>query len=388
MSTTIRIPTLETGGSTPPDGGGPSTVEQLPADLDLPRRVDSRTFDDNASIVGAMVASLATVWVLYEQIFPTSGKTGFFMLWYVLFLGFYALVTSQKHPRPVVIDKVCSALISGLAFVVAAALLWTILFVVAKGYRPLGHLNFFTQTQQSAGPTTPLTQGGIFNALVGSAVELAIAAAISVPAGIGVAIYMTEVGGRLSRIVRTVIDAMTALPDLVAGLFVYFLVIVLFAHFRWAAQSFANKNGLAVALALSITMLPIIARSSDVVLRVVPGGLREAGLALGSSQWSVVRRVVLPTARSGLATAVILGLARAVGESAPVLIVSAPSTFFQLSPLKNPMNSLSLAAYNSLRFGITKAQIERGYGTALVLLTFVMILFVIIRFLSRPRVSR
>src|SRR6201999_453991 len=125
-------------------------------------------------------------------------------------------------------------------------------------------------------PTAPLTQGGIWHAIVGSLIEVGIAVAISLPLGLITAIYLTEVGGRLSRIVRTVIEAMTALPDLIAGLFIYAVLIVGLGH---------RRSGLAAALALSITMLPIIARSSEVVLRVVPGGLREASLALGSTRW-------------------------------------------------------------------------------------------------------
>ena len=118
-----------------------------------------------------------------------------------------------------------------------------------------------------------------------------------------------------ARFVRTIVEAMTALPSIVAGLFVYTVLIV--------ALGFP-RSGFAAAMALSVMMLPIIARASDVVLRVVPGGLREASLALGASRWRTVWHVVLPTARPGLATAVILGLARGIGETAPVLIVSTP----------------------------------------------------------------
>jgi phosphate transport system permease protein len=353
----------------------------------MPRSLRARTTDDWATLIGALAGSLGLVWVVYNNVLPTSGAVGFVVCWYITFIAAYGLVTSLSHPRPVVIDKMVAALVTGGALVVAASLVWSIAFVLYKGWPALHHWNFYHQPQSDAGPTSPLSQGGILNALAGTGIEIAIATVISVPAGIGAAVYMTEVGGRLSRIVRTVVEAMTALPDLVAGLFVYYFLIVLLGHFRWANQSFANKNGLAAAIALSITMLPIVARSSEVVLRVVPGGLREAGLALGSSRWSTVWRVVLPTARPGLATSVILGIARAVGETAPVLIVSAASTFMQLSPIKNPMNSLSLAAYNYIRFAINKDQLQRGYGTAAVLLIVVTILFAVIRFLARPRVG-
>ena len=127
------------------------------------------------------------------------------------------------------------------------------------------------------------------------------------PLGIGTAVFLNEVGGRFARLVRTVVDAMTALPSIVAGLFIFAMFILVLGQ---------PRSGLAASLAITVMMLPIIIRSADVVLRLVPGNLREASLALGASRWRTVWHVVLPTARSGLATAVILGVARGVGETA------------------------------------------------------------------------
>ena len=357
--------------------------------LDAPRAINARSAEDMSSFLGAVFASLATAWLLYYNILPTAGIVGFVIVWYLLFVGLYALVTSLNHPRTIVVDKVSSALVTGGALVVAGALAWTVIYTVWKGWPALHHINFFTKDMAGVGPTSPLNQGGILHAIVGSLIEISIAVAISVPAGIGAAIYMTEVGGRLAKVVRTVVEAMTALPDLVAGLFIYtFLVVDLAKWWPWAGRHFASRNGFAAALALSITMLPIIARSSEVVLRVVPGGLREAGLALGSSQWSTVRRVVLPTARPGLATAVILGIARGIGETAPVLIVSGASTFFEKNPISsNPMNSLPLFAYTGIRSG-EPGYLQRGFAAASVLLAIVIVLFSAIRLLARQRTTR
>jgi phosphate transport system permease protein len=226
-------------------------------------------------------------------------------------------------------------------------------------------------------PTAPLNQGGILHAIVGSLIELGIATVVSLPLGIGTAVFMVEVGGKFARVVRTVVEAMTALPDILAGLFIYTTLIVGLGF---------QRSGFCAAMALSVMMLPIIARSADVALRVVPGGLREAGLALGASQWQTVWRVVLPTCRSGLATAVILGMARAVGETAPVLITSGASTFFNINPLNNPMNSLPLYILTAVRSGEPRF-IERGFGAGIVLLVMVLILFGIARFLSRSKVA-
>lgn len=134
---------------------------------------------------------------------------------------------------------------------------------------------------------------------------------------------MSEVGGRFSRVVRTVVEAMTALPSIVAGLFIYSVFIVALG---------LPRSGLAAALAIGVMMLPIIARAADVVLRVVPGGLREAGLALGASRWRTVWYVVLPTARPGLATACILGIAGA--SARPARCCSPPATRSSSSPIR------------------------------------------------------
>jgi phosphate transport system permease protein len=134
-------------------------------------------------------------------------------------------------------------------------------------------------------------------------------------------------------------------------------------------------------------MLPVIARAAEVVLRVVPGGLREAGLALGASRWRVVWRVVLPTARPGLATALILGIARAAGETAPVLLTSGASTFFNADPFRAPMNSLPLYIFSGFESG-EQLYAARLWGAAAVLLVLILILFVIARVLARSRGGR
>jgi phosphate transport system permease protein len=141
------------------------------------------------------------------------------------------------------------------------------------------------------------------------------------------------------------------------------------------------KSGIAASAAMAVTMVPIIARAAEVALRVVPGGLREASLALGASRWRTVRKVVLPCARAGLVTATILGVARGVGETAVVLITSGASSFLTVNPVRNEMNSLPLYIYTSVKTGQPLA-VSRAFGAAGVLLIIVGILFVITRFLA------
>lgn len=358
---------------------GPPGPGRREAAEDRPRPLRVRTVDDVASLVGATAASLALVWLLYERIFALSGLLGFIVCWYVAFLTFYAGLTALSNPRTLVVDRLVAAIVQGGAAVVGVVLVTTVGQVFVRGWPALHHLNFFTTDMAGIRPTSRLTHGGILHALVGTLIQVAIAVVIAVPLAMGTAIYLSEVGGRLANTVRTVVEAMTALPDILAGLFIY---VVLVVGFGW------EKDGLAVSLALAVTMIPVMARSAEVVLKLVSGNLREAGHALGASEWETVRRVVLPTARAGLATSLILGIARIAGETAPLLIVSGESTFFNKNPLHNPMTSLPLFIFQAVRSG-NPVNIQRGYGAAAVLITLVLGLFVLTRILSRaPKGAR
>jgi phosphate transport system permease protein len=362
-----------------PDAAPPPPPE-LPAEPseDRPRSIGGRPLDETASLWGSLVAALALVWVLYEQVLAWSGSLGFVFCYFVAFLGLYCGVTALGNPRIVVVDRLAGAVITWGAVVVAAALVSTIVYTFVEGWPALVHVNFYTQDMSGVGPQDPLTEGGVLHAIVGSVIEVSIAAFFALPLGIATAVYLTEVGGRGSMLVRTVVEAMTALPDVLAGLFIYVTLIVGLG---------VERSGIAAAAALFIMMLPIIARSAEVQLRVVPGGLREAGFALGASRWSTVRLVVLPTAKAGLATALILGIARAVGETAPVLITSGATTFLNWNPFQDTMNSLPLFTLFAVRSG-EPTYITRGFGAASVLLAMVLGLFVLIRFLARDRGTR
>jgi phosphate transport system permease protein len=366
----IVVPATEPAEAALTDVAPPAVVE------DQPRVLSRRTTDDTASLVGSAIAALAFVWIVYEHVLPWSGVLGFIVSAWAVFLAFYAGVSGLGNPRPVVFDRLSSAVVQSGAVVVGGVLVSVVVFIFVKGWPALHHLNFYTDDMSGVRPTAPLTQGGVLHAVVGSGIEIGIATAISLPLGVGTAVFLTEVGGRASQAVRTVVEAMTALPDILAGLFVYTVLVI---GLHW------ERTGFTAALALAVTMIPIIARSAEVVLRVVPGGLREAGMALGASNWQTVIRVVLPTARSGLATSLILGVARIAGETAPLLIVSGATTFFNKDPFHNPMNSLPLFIFSAVRSG-EPLFIARGYGAAALLLTLILILFATTRFLARDKV--
>jgi phosphate transport system permease protein len=381
----MSMTTLPTTSAQPPSGpgspGGESWQAATPGAefTDVPRRVGARTTDDYLALAGCLVGSLGLVWVAYDRLLPFSGRFGFFVCWYLTFLLLYWGVSAISHSRPLVVDRLVTAVVTGGAMVVFFAVITTVLYTFLEGRHAIIHLNFYSQDMSGTDPATAaLTQGGILHAIAGTLIEVGIAVIVALPLGVGTAVFITEVGGRFSRLVRTVVEAMTALPDILAGLFILTTLIIALGY---------QKSGFAAAMALSVMMLPIIARSSEVVLRVVPGGLREASLALGASRWRTVWQVVLPTARPGLATALILGIARGIGETAPVLLTSGASTFFNANPFQNPMNSLPLFIFTGFESGET-LYIERIWGAASVLLAVVLVLFIVARVLARSGTGR
>lgn len=342
------------------------------------RNLRTTTLDDYLSLLGALVAALALTWLCYDRLLPFSGTLGFVVCWYAVFLGLYAIVTTLRHGRPQLVNRMMAAIVHSAALVIGGTLIFVIVSTFWGGWRALAHWNFFTQDLRFTGSLDPLSSGGMVHALLGTLIEIAISIVIVLPLGVLTAVYLNEVGGRAAQTVRTVVEAMTALPDILAGLFIYVLLLLILG-FQFC--------GFAAAVALSVTMLPITARAAEVVLRVVPNGLREASLALGASQWQTVWRVVLPTARAGLATALILGVARGIGETAPVLLTAGYGTYTNANPFSGPMASLPLFAY-TLSKSPAQADVSRGFAGASVLLVLVVVLFVVARVLAGRRTGR
>jgi phosphate transport system permease protein len=287
----------------------------------------------------------------------------------VVFLVLYAVLVSLKEEGIAVRDSVMTVFLSSAALIAISALALVIVYTIWRGWPALHHLNFFDQDMSRAGPLAPLTVGGVAHALVGTVWQIGIALVLAVPLGIVCAVYLDQSRGRFANFVRTIVNAMTAFPSILAGLFIYaFWILTLGFQF----------SGLAAGLALSIMMLPYIIRTSDLVLRLVPAGLRESSDALGAPRWRTMWHVVLPTARSGLATGVILGTARGIGEASPVLLTAGFTTYMNANPLHEPMVSLPLEALKLVQSGIP-AYAERGYATAALLLVVILVLFIVAR---------
>jgi phosphate transport system permease protein len=374
MSTTL--PTLDTSYVVSAHARTHLPLRDDDAPPPVPRRgLGKPTSEERFVLVGSWVSAFAMAWLVTQRLLPADGFAWLLLAWLVIGLLVSAVTSSITGRRVDVVDRVVGSVITVGALVVAAALASTVVFVLYRGWHPLLHLNFFVDDMAGVGPRDAFERGGIAHAILGSAIQLGIAVAVTLPLGIGTAVFMTEVGGRFATVVRTIVEAMTALPSIVAGLFIYTVLIVTLGF---------PRSGFAAAMALSVMMLPIIARAADVVLRVVPGGLREASLALGASRWRTVWHVVLPTARPGLATALILGVARGVGETSPVLLTSGAASFFVSDPTDGVMNSLPLFIFNGAR-SPEPMMIERAFAAAAVLLVLVLVLFVLARVVARPR---
>ena len=324
---------------------------------------------DVAQAAGALCAALATAALFWFELSPFSGLIGFAIVSWFLFVVYYSVLVSFDEDRVTRQSRVSNAVVLSLAVLVVGALAWIIIYTGVRAWPALIHLNFYTKDGSASGPLSPLTQSGALHAIVGTLIELGIAMGAAVPLGLLTAVFINEVPGPYSRFIRIVVDAMTAMPDVLAGLFIYATLILALG---W------GKSGLAAGLALGITAMPIVCRAADVVLRLMPGGLTEASYALGTSQWRTVWYVTLPTVRSGLATAVILGAARAIGETAPVLLTAGETHYLTFNPKSGPMMSLPLMAYSSVLEPFP-VEIARGFGAAFILLVLVVVLFVTAR---------
>jgi phosphate transport system permease protein len=218
--------------------------------------------------------------------------------------------------------------------------------------------------------------GGIRSAIVGTIEIVAVASLIAIPIGIGVALYLTEYGrdSRFADVVRYFVDVMTGVPSIVFGLFLYIVLVISHA----GGSGFAAWKG---ALALSLLMLPIVIRAAEVVLILVPDSLREAALALGAPRWRVMWKVVLPTAIPGLVTGSLLAVARAAGETAPLLF-TVSTAFVLTGNLNSQMNTLPTQIFQDIT-SPRNAIVTRAWGAALTLVMMILILNIVARLVAR-----
>jgi phosphate transport system permease protein len=342
----------------------------------IPRRPRNMQPAELGILAASLASSFALVWIIFEELTYLSGPAGFVVAWLVTFLLIYWMVNAQVYDGRVATDRVVGALVGLGALCMFTPLVLLGVFLFVKGIQLFSvHLFFATQkgVVDKCVQYEPCPQPGVAHAIVGTMEQIALASAIGVPAGVLTAIYLNEVGGRMTRWVRIIVTAMSGVPAIVAGAFVYALVV--HGTFNWGYSGFAG------ALALSVLLLPTVTRGTEEVLKIVPNDLREASAALAAPQWRTVWSVVLPTARSGLITATLISVAVALGETAPLILTIFGSKLMNLNPFSGPQSALSLLAYDQVKLSQAK-DIQLGYTAALVLFILVFIIFILARILG------
>jgi phosphate transport system permease protein len=291
-------------------------------------------------------------------------------------------------------NNLATALVTSAFLAALIPLVWLLWTVISKGYHVVTHVSWWTETQR--GKTATIPGGGALHAIVGTLEQVALCSLISVPIAVLVGIYLVEYGrGTFARMTTFMVDILTGIPSIVAALFIYALFISTFHGAR---------AGWLVSLALVILMIPVIVRTTEEMLKLVPNELREASYALGVPKWKTIAKIVLPTAFTGLVTGVVLGIARVAGETAPLLILVGYSSDMNTNLFGNFQGSLpglindqffnlnhatGTGAYhldangNRVAGAAVNFAPDRMWGAALTLIAIVLLLTVIARFLAR-----
>jgi phosphate transport system permease protein len=270
-------------------------------------------------------------------------------------------------------DRLARGLITAGTAIALVPLALVIYYLLKKG---LGSWSWSFFSTDPTGNTFFKTSsiGGIKSAILGTIEIVALGSVIAIPIGVGVAVWLVEYGRQswFAQLVRFFVDVLTGVPSIVFGLFIYIVLVV------GTGSSYAGYKG---SLALSLLMLPVVIRSAEVILLLIPGSLRESALALGAPRWKVIFRIVLPTALPGMVTGILLAIARAAGETAPLLFTAATTrnTDFNLSHF---MNSLPVQIYNDVTSPTTSV-VNRAWGAALTLVVMILLLNLIARLVSR-----
>ena len=257
---------------------------------------------------------------------------------------------------------VCTFVAVGLLLVILSYIAW-------KGIGSLS-FRFLVDSPRPVGEG-----GGIGNAILGSLVLLGLSSAFGLPIGIAVGIYLSEIGkGRLASVVRFVIDTLTGIPSIVTGVFIYAIIVL----------PMKNFSAFAGGVALALIMVPIVGRTTEEMLKLVPHSLREGALALGAPQWRVIMGVVVPAAASGIATGGMLAIARVSGETAPLLFTAFGSRFFFDGDLNQPIASLTVQIYNYAISPYDEWHAQ-AWAATLVLMTLILGINIVVRVLTRKR---
>jgi phosphate transport system permease protein len=271
------------------------------------------------------------------------------------------------------IKNAIAAVLMWTAFVIAIVpLVWILFTVIVKGGNLLMDAQWWTNSQR--GVTNRIVGGGAYHAIIGTLLQALVCAVIAVPIAVFTAIYLVEYGrGRFARVVSFMVDILTGIPSIVAALFIYAL---------WVTTFKLDRVAFAVSLALVLLMIPVVVRSTEEMLKLVPNELREASYALGVPKWKTISRIVLPTAFSGIITGILLGLARVMGETAPLLVLGPYSKSINTDIFSGFMAALP-TMINQDRSEAVDAAVNRVWAAALTLIVLVMVLNIGGRLIAR-----
>ena len=320
----------------------------------------------------ALLSSYAVVAVT-----PMKGKLAIFVVFFLVYVLMTSSIKGFQLGSAAAKDALVNSLVAFGAIVTVIPIASILFTVVQKGLPGIS-LNLFVSDMSMATPTDPLNNGGLLHAITGTLALVTLALIMSVPIGILTALYLTEIKGKFTAPIRFLVQAMSGVPSIVAGLFI--LSAILYP----ITKSFSGFMG---ALALTILMIPTIARTSEEVLNLIPNDLREAGVALGGTQWRTVAMIVLPAAKSGLITAVILGVARIAGETAPLLLLTGGGDKVNANAFSGPLGSLPYYIWKSFNAGSPEA-LTRAWAGLLVLVGLVLVLFTVARYLGSKKSSK
>lgn len=275
---------------------------------------------------------------------------------------------NKSNQRRKFFSRVMTTLTASAAVFTIAILLIILFYIAVRGFTSL-NLQFLVDTPKPVGEG-----GGIGNSIVGSAMMTVLASVIGLPIGIGAGIYLAELGENwFGKVTRFVADTLIGVPSIIVGIFVYTLVVL----------PMGRQSGLAGSISLAMIMIPIVARTTEEMIRLVPPPMREAALALGAPQWRVTWNIVLPAAASGIATGAILAIARITGETAPLLFTALNSRFYNYF-YDQPMASLTVQIYNYAT-GPYDIEHQMAWAATLILVVLIFITNVFVRYLTRKR---
>ncbi len=348
--------------------------------MTMTRPAPRESYEDPLGLVASVLPLWAPLAVLLASVLltaaitaltPVQGYAGMFVVAVLLYVVLQSAASFSIEGRRHAVDRFFTTLVYACFALAMAPLISVMITVISKG-ASLINGTFLTHSLRNIGPND--SGGGIYHGIIGTLEQGLITSVISIPIAVLVAVYLVEYGrGRLARTVTFFVDVMTGIPSIVAGLFIFTV---------WILALGFQRAGFPATLALAILMIPTVVRSTEEMLKLVPNELREASFALGIPRWRTILKVVLPTALPGIVTGVMLGVARVIGETAPLLLLIGATSSINTNLFSGPQAALPFIIFDQAGRPNDQA-VARAWGAALTLIVIVMLLNLIARTVAR-----